>query len=74
MPTSPNKVIIKRDRHVGLRDKVDLATPPTGACRRLAAVLHLTAVLIPILIDPERRVVPRSATPHAPEAMARLDQ
>jgi hypothetical protein len=31
LPTSPNKVIIKRDRHVGLRDKVDLATPPTGA-------------------------------------------
>jgi hypothetical protein len=35
---------------------------PNGG-RRLAAVLHLTAVLIPILIDPERRVVPRSATP-----------
>ena len=30
LSTSPNKVIIKRDRHVGLRDKVDLATPLTG--------------------------------------------
>jgi hypothetical protein len=40
LPTSPNKVIIKRDRHVGLRDKVDLATPPTGGvpqARRRAA-------------------------------------
>jgi hypothetical protein len=40
LPTSPNKVIIKRDQHVGLRDKVDLATPPTGGvpqARRRAA-------------------------------------
>jgi len=27
LSTSPGKVIIKRDRHVGLRAKVDLAAP-----------------------------------------------
>ena len=53
MSTSPSKVIIKRDRHVGLRAEVDLASPQRGV-RKLAAVLHLTVVLIPIFIDPER--------------------
>jgi len=54
--------VIKRDRHVGPPRRDRSRGAPTGACRKLAAVLHLTAVLISIFIDSER---PRRKMPMA---------